>query len=348
MENKTIFLKHIAILQAITIILVVAGHSFHLHPDVVANGNLGINVMMKTFRMPTFMFASGFLMMYTTFMRGKIVKPTKFLGNKFQRLLIPFFVLTLVIYIPRCLLSGIADNNMELGYSNFIKAFIYPDSMPIPQLWFLHASFTLLVTVYLLLYLSFKIKCPLETSLIILSLIGALLIFISPDVPDVFSLNHTAPLAFYFVLGSLCANYYKSVIKLLSHNTWGGVLLSFTLWIASWFFLNDNLSYICCGICGIAMLFCLSLGICNSNIGLFDNLIGTNYIIFLLSWFFNVFSQQILAHFFDLPWYVHSLLSVTTGIIGPVIILRWMVKRRHIRLVWIVGKALGQNLAKDF
>lgn len=74
-SRKQPFLKFIAYLQVIGIILVVLGHSFHEYPD----GNMGRSLlmyrMMYSFRMPLFMFVSGFLMVYTTKLRTPINNP---------------------------------------------------------------------------------------------------------------------------------------------------------------------------------------------------------------------------------------------------------------------------------
>lgn len=63
------FLKFIAYLQVLGIILVVLGHSFHEYPDGAGGKTLLLYRMLHSFRMPLFMFVSGFLMVYTTRIR---------------------------------------------------------------------------------------------------------------------------------------------------------------------------------------------------------------------------------------------------------------------------------------
>ena len=60
------YLKFIAYLQIIGIFLVVVGHSFHEYPDGDYGRSMLLYRMMHSFRMPLFMFVSGFLMVYTT------------------------------------------------------------------------------------------------------------------------------------------------------------------------------------------------------------------------------------------------------------------------------------------
>ncbi|MDE6134813.1 MAG: acyltransferase family protein, partial [Muribaculaceae bacterium] len=66
MDSRPGFLKFVAYLQIIGIILVVLGHSCHMYPD----GNHGHSTllyrMLFSFRMPLFMFTSGFLLILTT------------------------------------------------------------------------------------------------------------------------------------------------------------------------------------------------------------------------------------------------------------------------------------------
>lgn len=65
MSSKKFF-KFAAYLQIIGIILVVLGHSFHEYPDGAHGGKFILNAMLHSFRMPLFMFVSGFLMEFTT------------------------------------------------------------------------------------------------------------------------------------------------------------------------------------------------------------------------------------------------------------------------------------------
>ena len=86
------YLKFIAYLQIIGIFLVVVGHSFHEYPDGDYGRSMLLYRMMHSFRMPLFMFVSGFLMVYTT--RSAVAGQRRgytgtFVSLKLRRLLLP-------------------------------------------------------------------------------------------------------------------------------------------------------------------------------------------------------------------------------------------------------------------
>lgn len=70
------FIKYIAYLQVIGIILVVLGHSFHEYPDGDFGRSMLFYRMLFSFRMPVFLFVSGFLMVYTTRLRAPKARPS--------------------------------------------------------------------------------------------------------------------------------------------------------------------------------------------------------------------------------------------------------------------------------
>ena len=119
--------------------------------------------MMHSFRMPLFMFVSGFLMVYTT--RSAVAGQRRgytgtFVSLKLRRLLLPFAVLTLITFVPRAYFSPIADETVEMNLDSLIRAFVYPHYMVIPYLWFLQASFTLLVVCFCILVLTSRLGIP--------------------------------------------------------------------------------------------------------------------------------------------------------------------------------------------
>ena len=127
-NNQKTFLKFIAYLQIIGIILVVVGHSGHEYPDGHNGTSTLFYQMLYSFRMPLFMFVSGFLMVYTTKIaenRTKVaLTPLAYTGNKIKRLLLPFCVLTAVTFIPRILMTSMADDSISHSIHSFIFAFL--------------------------------------------------------------------------------------------------------------------------------------------------------------------------------------------------------------------------------
>jgi fucose 4-O-acetylase-like acetyltransferase len=340
-SSESYYQKHIAILQTISIILVVFGHSLHLHPSEINGDGLLINRMMHSFRMPTFLFVSGYLMVTTTFLRNKNITPYSFFKNKFKRLLIPFIFLTTITYIPRAILSNLADDTISINWESFIRSFFYMDSMPIPLYWFLHTSFTLLTTIYLILYYS-KVKgAGQKTTLLLLTIVFGSCAIIQPSITSFFSLYYTIHLGLYFILGAYFA-YYSNINNLIIKYA-GLLTIIFTiLWSISFFMCERSDIRLVTSIFGIAMCYSLSIFIVKHDYQIFDKIIGYNYIIFLLSWFCTVLSQQVLSHYISLPWYCYTILSLTTGIYIPIAINK-LINTRSTKISQSLLFLLGQK-----
>lgn len=342
------FIKFIAYMQVIGIILVVFGHSFHEYPDGHHGTSMLIYRMMFSFRMPTFMFVSGFLMAYTTFLNkiigGSVV--TAFIKSKIKRLLLPYFVLTLVTFLPRAALSSMADDAIALTSVGFVKAFIYMENMPIPLFWFIQASFVLLVFSCLFITLSDKIGVSRNVCQIILIILFVCLPFCMIGDVAFFSLGYAVRLGLFFSLGIVYAHWFTKIDKVVAWHS-SVVFVSVALIWSVLFFLTENtMVYPLCQISGICMVISLAHILEYRKITWLDHLIGANYMIFLLSWYFNVLSQQVLAHFVKIPWYIHTCLSLILGIYMPYIFYRYLRSHQDVRWARNVSFILGQNLKK--
>lgn len=341
MEHR---LKFVTYLQVIGIILVVLGHSFHEYPDSDHGTEMLLYRMMYSFRMPVFMFTSGFLLVFTTSHRPR--GWGEFAVGKLKRLMIPFLTLTLVTFVPRSFMSGMADDTVELSFMGLIKAIVMSDHLVIPYFWFLHSSFTLLLMVYGVICLMCARK--LDPKLVYSGLVAAILAinFLPLEISSLFSLNMTVWLGIYFILGCVYAQWREEIdIRICWHSPMV-FLVSCLLWTIT-FFVRDAIGtwcYILCSCFGICMIISLAKMLEYYHIGVLDHLQGANYIIFLLSWYFNVLTQQVLSHFVALPWWVHTILSLTTGIYLPWLYYRYMLRHPSTRFTRISAFLLGQNI----
>lgn len=301
--------------------------------------------MMYSFRMPLFMFTSGFLMVFTTIMRRGSASPSlsRFTLKKIERLLIPFVTLSLVTFIPRVMLSGMADDSVELSATSFWQMFVYgADKAVIPYFWFIQSSFTLLVVNYALLKLTEK-WIPAWITQLLLVLCFAVLPLSAIEWTTIFSLNETVRLSLYFALGGLYAICRQRVDDSIPwHKTWF-FFLAAALWIAS-FFLFEKTDYIpVCSVMGIMMCISGSKILEYRKWDFLDHLTGANYMIFLLSWYCNVLSQQVLSHFVTIPWWVHTLLSLFSGIYLPWLAYRYLREHSASKTTRVFSFLLGQR-----
>lgn len=337
-------IKFIAYLQVIAIILVVLYHSFHEHPG----GNFGYDLwgmrLLATMRMPIFLFISGFLLIITT--NRKNPGWTEFTRNKLKRLLIPFLALSLITFVPRALMSGMADDTIELSFRSLLYSLFRSDSMVIPFFWYLQASIILLTVTYGLTLLFRKVGiAPIYLYLGILFTLIAARIFGLAQTPW-FSIGKIVMWGSNFFLGVLYANIPESIDRKIPWTSPFFMLTSAAVWILLFIFLEDirpldQLTNIAAFVTFISLAKILEA----RNITVIDPLVGANYIIFLLSWYFNIASQQVLHHFVpSIPWQVNTILSLFLGIFCPLAIYNYMKRHKSARAVRITAFLLGQRI----
>ncbi|MCM1076029.1 MAG: acyltransferase [Bacteroides sp.] len=346
--SGTTYLKFIAYMQVICIILVVFGHSFHQYPDGEQGHSLLVYDMMYSFRMPTFIFVSGFLMAYTSILKPVHKVPTlgKFMVSKLRRLLIPYLTLTLVTFVPRAVMSGYADDNVNLSLRQFFNSFFMPEDLVIPYFWFIQASFILLIFSYVMFSLT-RWSGHGHTSYILLM---AVLFVILPltELSDIkfFSLNAALRLAIFFLAGIVYALFMKRIDGIIPWSSYLTFISFVIAWAVTYFLTRDTDLLPVCQFCGICMIISIAKIMESHHITWLDHLTGSNYIIFLLSWYFNVFSQQIMSRIVSLPWWAYTLMSLIAGVYGPYMFYRYMKMNREKKIVRAISFLLGQNLKR--
>ena len=344
------FLKFIAYLQVIGIILVVIGHSGHEYPDGHNGTSTLFYQLLYSFRMPLFMFVSGFLMVYTTKITDTSTqierKPLAYIGEKTKRLLLPFCFLTAITFLPRVMMSSIADDYVSLSLHSFIFAFLDKQYMPIPYFWFIQASFILLCINYCVLYSTRKAR--ISAHIITTSLLGLFILFYLSDIPTtrIFSLNEVKRLGLFFIMGCSYCVFAKLIDNIIPWQRWWLFALCLTAWGCSFFAFQNTPWILLCSILGIMMCISLAKIIEARNWHFLDHLQGANYMIFLLSWYCNVACQQVLSHFISLPWYIYSILSFVSGIYVPYLVYKYLENHQNSKSIRILTILLGQSFHK--
>lgn len=338
-------LRFISYAQITGIILVVAGHSFHEYPTSNCYSDLLVLRMIYSFHMPLFVFLSGFLTGYQQLVKGDAAPSAPvFLRQKALRLLLPFATLTLVTFVPRAIMSGMADDSIALDLTSFCRAFLFSNSLVIPYFWFLQALFVLLVTSYGFIRALRHSGLPDSWTYLLLAGILAALPYITDLRPDFFSLGRAIRMGFFFAAGAIYGRYNREADRLIpwTHPAFPVVLA--LVWSGLLMAAQPHL-YAVCALAGVCMTISVAKILDMHKIRILDHLTGSNYMIFLLSWYFNVASQQLLAHFVSMPWWVYTMLSITSGIYGPWLLFRWI--QRHPRSVPLraIAFLLGQKRA---
>lgn len=348
METKTSnFLKHISYLQVIGIVLVVAGHSMHEYPDSNYGADLLVHRLIYSFHMPLFMFASGYLMMYTSFIAGRDRGAVRFIAGKLRRLILPFILLSVLAFVPRSVMSSMAEDNIPLSATYMLKSLYRYDYLVIPYFWFLQSVFTLLVGCYLYMKTARRIKMSDGMSVAVLTAFFIALPMLELDINyQFFSIGQTIKFGIFFAIGMIFARYEPFFYRAVGRDSALAIFIFAGIWLAEFFLSGEKAGrwlYIVGASAAIFMWLWISRRMVRKKMTWLDRLAGSNYIIFLLSWFFNVLSQQVLHHYVEMPWYVFTILSIAAGIGIPVAFYHLLQRYRHIRTVRIISYLLGQK-----
>lgn len=343
-SNSPKYLKYISYLQVIGIVLVVAGHSVHLYPDGIHGSGTLFYKAVYSFHMPLFAFISGFLMIYTSRLTSESRRrPWPFVAGKLRRLILPFVTLTAVTFVPRAMMSGMADNVIEINARSFLLSFVQPNYLPIPFFWYLQASFVMLTVAYCILYFGHRIG--IKVKVLVTTMFVVMFVFaVRPvSVTSVFSLGMAVELGFYFMLGAMYSVFADDVDRYIPWTrTWFAVA-AVLLWGVTLVLFERTKGMILCAVAGIMMCTSLARILEARQWRFLDHLTGANYLIFLLSWYCNIASQQVLSHYVTLPWWVHTALSVTSGIYIPWLAYGYLQRHSNSRWIRLTSYLLGQT-----
>lgn len=303
-------IKFISLLQIIGVSAVVLYHSLHEYPgnwDATLYNRLFVSI-----RMPLFVFISGYLFNFSRLKSGRLKPYKDFFTGKIQRLIVPFLFLSIITFVPRVMLSGMADDAIELSFKSFFGSLLFSDQYVIIFFWFLPAIFILLNLVYGSLAL-FKRE---EVAYAILFILGLIFFFLSPfDNLTFLAFGKVLSYFLFFVSGVIYVRYHEKLDKILGN--WFALILSMLLWLGSIYIPSDAAIFsLTARLFGLSMVVSFSLLFCN-KCGWLMHLEGYTYIIYLLSWYTCTLSQQVLAHFTDFDWWVYTLLAFFSSIYIP-------------------------------
>ena len=180
---KTERLFSIDIARAICIILVVIGHYL---PDNSPDWYLTINKVIYAFHMPLFMFVSGYVYWATQ----KPVKYKKFVWIKFQRLMIPYYFISIVVIVIKIITEKRLWVPAPVTYSAFYEMLYLPVAGAF--LWFVFALFIIFLIIPF-----FNTRKRLSVFL----LLSLVLFFVQIPFPKVFCLEQFRMYLLYFSLG---------------------------------------------------------------------------------------------------------------------------------------------------
>lgn len=305
---------YIDIAKALCIILVVVGH---YTPDGCPSWWIYIHDLIYTFRMPLFMFASGFVYIAT---KKEGQRYHDFIIKKVKRLMIPYIVTSAIIIGIKLLTEAHMYVEHPKTAISFVNMFYLPEAGYF--LWFIWALWWMFVIVPL-----FKTK----KQRLILFALSVIMHYVSFTMTEVFCLKEFKSMLVFFMLGVMTFDWKARLCDL--KRIPAVVYLVIFLMIANWDYLNwssggDYLKLLLPYL-GIAATISLSMMIENhgKNYKLLMTTSSTSYIIYLFHTTFEGFAKAIvlkMSYLKDVDngifFSIGALIVVTCGIVIPIIL----------------------------
>ena len=188
-------------LHVFAILLVVLGHSFYQTNSLIVD-------WMYQFHVPLFLFSYQVIFSMLS-VSGKPLQPHIFLSRKAVRLLLPYFALSTLLFVPKVLLSQFMVRPIHANWSEYVLMLIYPYRNVNNSYWFLPTLFLLFVFAVIALF--FLQRLQHRTSLAVTTLLLTLLALANISLPfshdTLFNVVGVIHYAFYFALGYFVSSF---------------------------------------------------------------------------------------------------------------------------------------------
>ena len=332
MASKRIYFIDIA--RAISIVLIVI---YHYQPDDSPSWYLLFNEVIRSFRLPLLLFVSGYIYWITR----KPIAYKDFVRKKFQRLMIPYFFVSVLVIT----LKLFAQGNLQVDEPVDLSAFYQMFYLPIVSgffLWFIYALF--------LIFLIMPFFNSRNKLLLLLGL-SLILYFIPVPFTNLFALLNLKLIFCYFVLGCVICEYNEIRQKLSRIH-----VLPVLVFFAIGFVLREQIDFavvvpvltFLLALCGIYLVAHFARFLEQKTIKIRTVLLGMagcTYTIYLFHTTFEGFAKALLQF---LPFnnsslfIVKAFIVISAGIVAP-IILQKLIGRYSKILSFLIGVNFSGN-----
>lgn len=327
--GNTRYNRQIAFLQVWAIVLVCLGHSL-FNPYAT----LYIHRWIYAFHMPLFMFLSGYLLVYACYGKNKEVRDTEWFGReqfilkKAKRLLLPYFFISTLVYVPKCLLSAYALRPVDLSFRAYANMLLYPWDNVIKFFWFLPTLFIItLLTVGLV-----KIFRIGRENMFAYGIVFAVLLLLKVVNPleGVAFLNLEGVIGYWlffwsgFMFFFLQGNIER---RLRLERGWVCALLGIVFSGLIYYFPDVSFPLVRVGYTFLGILLSISISklYIHYHARWADHLFGSSYAIYLFSWFPLVVVQFVVQRF-GLSWPLGLAIALSTQIYIPFLFYKLLLK----------------------
>ncbi len=311
-ESNRKMSNEISLLYTIGVLLTILGHS---HPNDWTTFPAQPVEFIYSFHMPLFFCISGYLFAKS----GSLERNgyLKWIGDKSKRLLIPYFVISAISFIPKTLLEN--GNFSDIGLKELFECFFAPRFNVWGHFWFLPVIFIL----YLVfgLWRSFFYNNPKHRKYMVVGtfLVAIALHFIKIDIAWL-GISDLCNFTVYFVIGILIRDVIKTK-KLEKVKLIVGILLLMTTSIVLFLEFSQNafVMFIESILMLAACLFVSQL-LSEKRFRCVDFINKNVFTFYICSWPFQAVSEKLL-NFFTPEWYVYTTVMFLTGVVAPCVII---------------------------
>lgn len=335
-DKKELF-ELTAILKGIAIILVVAFHVFFALNDRLYYATC---FYLRPFRMPVFMFVSGYLFAMISINKYTGFKQLAY--DKFKRLLLPMLFLQIIVGAETFLIDLWKLNSTTIqnfSFSDFIiEALFYPQLSSNAYLWFVYV-----------LFIVFLIAHVFRHHFLLFFGTGVALYFV--DLPTIFDLSDLKFYLQYFALGALSFRTTRTAFQKIP--SWIYLLAALIcLYISSYYFRftplkqsDDSVYYLIRSYAGL--MFILSFAILLQRslkmpARLLANIGGYSASIYFLHIpFYHLVSMYLLKSenvFSGVELWAYIAITITVGIAGPISVDKYLISKSHLAGMLLLGR----------
>ena len=335
-ESKGKTINEIGLLYAFGVLLTIAGHSHT--SDWAAFPALPIEFI-YSFHMPLFFCVSGYL-----FARSESLKRNgylKWIFGKTKRLLIPYFVISVISFIPKTLLEKGNFNN--IGPKEIFECFFAPRLNVWGHFWFLPVIFVLYVVFGLWRNISYN-KAEHKKYVIVGTFLCAMLLhFVKTDFLWL-GISDLCSFTVYFAMGILVCDVLKIKKNKKEVLIVGALLLTA---VSVVLFLKFRHNVFVMFVESILMLMaCLFVAqfLAEKNFKCVNFINDNVFTFYICSWPFQAVGEKILDYF-NSEWYVYTIVMFLIGVVAPCIIIVAYRKLKFINcdfLSYLLGFRVGK------
>lgn len=327
--HKSERLNYITLMQVIATALIVLSHSVAssiAYPDITGT----IVAVIQNVGLTVFMWCSGFLMVRTDAIRKYGYK--RYIGKRFIRLMIPFFVVQLLMFFPKVLIARAVGQTLDVGLYGIVHSFLYPREGILPHLWFLP-------TLILLCLISPLLQSISENKVrwMIALVISAALIFCPLDT-NILCICDVKNYIFWYLLGIGSAQHLTiEYLKKIPNRIYYVLLIAaFVSWCGLVFF-SGNGSRVVSGLLSLLFLLLISL---KSEWGEVQSIGRYTFPIYILSLpiqnIVEIFSREL-----DAVWPIATILMFITGFMLPFLLAYCVDKVKNKCNLKIISRCIG-------